>query len=152
MGALCARHDPSDNDSMRRFFIAVLALGSLSLTSCGSVPSVQIETRDDLVLARASAPSSEAFQAIISGRLSILEGRCIGLSGGGVEYVAVFSAGTTLLDNGVAIPDLGEFEFGDTIRGQGGVVPRAALTDPGAEWIDSLPDECPSDQIYMFTP
>ncbi len=74
------------------------------------------------------------------------------MSSGGIEYVAVFPTGTTLLDKGVEIPDLGEFEFGDTIRGQGGVVPRAALTDPGARWVDLLPDGCLAGQIYMFTP
>ena len=129
---------------MKRFLTAVLALGFLSLTSCSSGPTVQIEAQDGHLLARATEAWPDALQAIISGRLSTLEGGCIGLSGGGVGHVAVFPAGTTLLSDGVEIPGLGEFEYGDLISAQGGLM-------PGGDWTGSLPDECPSDQVYVFT-
>lgn len=144
LGTLLEKCDLSDNGLMRRFLVALLALGFLSLTSCSSGPAVQTETLDGHLLAKATGAWPDTLQAIISGRLSTLEGGCIGLSGGGVGHVAVFPAGTTLLSSGVEIPGLGKFDFGNLISAQGGLV-------PSGDWADSLPDECPSDQVYVFT-
>jgi len=116
----------------------------MSLAGCSSSSSADIVAEDGLVLIRASEQSADAYQAIVAGELSTLDGGCIGLSHGSTDYVAVFPVGTTLQPNGVAIPGLGDFEFGDFISAQGGYIPYGS-------WANYLPEDCVTEQVIVFT-
>lgn len=96
------------------------------------------------MLVRASEQTVDAYQAIITGKLSLVNGGCLGLTHGGVSNIAVFPMGTVLATNGVTIPGLGEFAFGDLISSRGGYVPFG-------NWANFVPADCTSEEIIIFS-
>ncbi|MBX3087971.1 MAG: hypothetical protein KF742_05745 [Cryobacterium sp.] len=136
----------------RRAILALIpGLCALALVGCAQSSTVEAIHSDGMVLLRSSVPSTDAMQAIVGGELSVLPGGCIGFSGGGEGYLAVFSSGTELAEDGVSIAGLGEFKFGDTVRAQGGVAPGTSIPDD-TDWLALVPEGCPIAQIYFLTP
>jgi hypothetical protein len=62
------------------------------------------------------------MQALISGRVAVLEGGCIGLAGGREGHLVAWPSTTTFAPDGIEIrvPGLGVFRVGDLLQGAGG--------------------------------
>ena len=76
-----------------------------------------------LVLLRHAPSGPESMmQALISGRVAVLDGGCIGLADGGEPHLVAWPSATTFAPDGVAIqvPGVGVFRVGDLFQGGGG--------------------------------
>lgn len=104
-----------------------------------------MEISDDRTLVSSSERSSDGYQAIVGGQLTVMAGGCVGLTAGGVDHATIFPAGTTFTENGLFIPDGGEVLFGDVLSFSGGWV----TYDDRYEGI--LPDDCVSDEVIVVT-
>jgi hypothetical protein len=88
-----------------------------------------------LVLLRPAPSGPELMmQVLISGRVAVLEGGCIGIVGGRGGHLVAWPSTTTLDSDRLAIhvPGLGVFRVGDFLRGGGGFGYRSNMALPTA--------------------
>jgi hypothetical protein len=117
---------------------AVLLLG-------GCAPYA-VNTTADATLVTVTSRPDVMPQALISGRLAIVNGGCFGIiKEEGNEFAAIFPVGTTAEGDALTIPGLGEVKVGDDLEGGGGFGEKASL-DP------SLPEECRTDEVAYLNP
>ncbi|WP_188959738.1 hypothetical protein [Modestobacter marinus] len=88
-----------------------------------------------LVLLRPAPPEPEfMMQALISGRVAVIEGGCIGIAGGREGHLVAWPSTTTFDSDGIAlqVPGLGVFRVGDFLRGGGGFGYSSNMALPAA--------------------
>ena len=128
---------------MRVFTGAVVAAALLMLSGCAPYA---VDTTADATLVTVTSRPDVMPQALISGRLAIVNDGCFGIvTGEGAGFAAVFPVGTTVKGDTLTIPGLGDVKVGDELEGSGGFPEKDAL-DP------SIPEECRTDEVAYLNP
>ncbi|MBM7790378.1 hypothetical protein [Tenggerimyces flavus] len=128
---------------MRRVAIGVLVAGLLLASGCAGPRAFE---RDGIHLL-VGPSSGMGRQALISGKLHVGEGGCVGLTKDGKSSaLIIWPAGTTLSDAdpvAIHIPGVGRIGLGEVISAGGG--------DPGPnEVLPAIPDECDARSISVI--
>lgn len=120
-----------------------MALPAL-LAGCGG--SDVVTAGDVMVLV--GERSQEGMEALLSGRLAVLDG-CLGLETEDevVSYVVVWPHGTEVVDEdpvSISVPDDGEYSVGDRLQVGGGET--APSGRPGGVDVEA---ECPGAAVWL---
>lgn len=129
---------------MRRVAIGLLIAGLLLAAGCSGPRAFE---RDGIHLLVGPAKDFSR-QVLISGKLHVSTGGCIGLSKDGIRgNVIIWPAGTTLSDTdpvAIHIPGVGRIRLGEQIAAGG-----AGQTFP-TENLPAIPDECDARSIAVI--
>lgn len=125
--------------------VVAVAASSCSLLPFGPGTGASTQQLADGSTFLVAAPANGGDDAIVSGRLALIGGNCIGLDSPGSDETAVlaFPHGTRPSDDGEAIvlPDGLRITLGQSIWGGGGYGTLDIATDAFASWPDA-PDGC----------
>ena len=131
-----------------------LMLGTaLTLSGCGTssgdgVDGPKVVTASDGTTLLVAAPTDAGMSAELTGRLAVLAGGCLGVTGYGQETVVIWPSGTGLASGGNGITINGHvIEVGDLLSVGGGFVPTSVATTTPAP-----PPECHADGVWVAGP
>lgn len=123
-----------------RVLVAVV-LAACALSSCGGPRVVDHDGVSVVISGR-----SGGMDAMLSGKLSVVEGGCLGIDAEGTEYLVAWPAETELGDHdGVSVrigPDT--YALGDDVEVAGGAVEIA-----NAHQLPDIPSSCPFEEIFV---
>ena len=99
-----------------------LGIAAIALTGCGASSSnpITATTVDGMTLLSVTKPSDNQMLELVQGILGLTESGCVGIGNGATTELAVFPKGTTLRSDGIDVPGLGSYNFGDEWSSGGG--------------------------------
>jgi hypothetical protein len=132
---------------------ALMVMTALALSGCGTssddgVRGPTVVTASNGTTLLVAAPTDAGRTAEMTGRLAVLTGGCLGITGGGQETVVIWPSGTGLATGGNGITINGHvIEVGDLLSVGGGFVPTSVATTTPAP-----PPECRADGVWVAGP
>lgn len=125
---------------LRRLLAAVCLVVLGASSGCSTSPVVE---GDDFTLLRQEEETTFGPSAPIDGTLEVADGGCLAVRTEGGQYLVVFTAGTSLTDDGVEVDGLGEIKLEGSFRASGGYEPQPLSENSG---LPQIPENCTAEE------
>lgn len=98
---------------------------------------------DDFTLLRQEEETTFGPSAPIDGTLEVADGGCLAVRTEGGQYLVVFTAGTSVTEDGVEVDGLGEIKLDGSFRASGGYEPQPLSENSG---LPPVPENCTAEE------